>query len=48
MCMVASRPVRVVYPGLATSSSELMRTAVEQTLVKWEDDSEVKKCRICL
>ncbi|GFZ47917.1 hypothetical protein JCM24511_05664 [Saitozyma sp. JCM 24511] len=27
---------------------EARKRAVEQTLVKWEDDSEVKKCRICL
>ena len=26
---------------------ELMKAA-EQAIVKWEDDSEVRKCRICL
>lgn len=37
--------------GPASKRNEVRPTdafaAVEQSLVKWEDDAEVKKCRIC-
>ncbi|ODO08578.1 hypothetical protein L198_00308 [Cryptococcus wingfieldii CBS 7118] len=33
--------------GSGPGGDEGRRRAAEQTIVKWEDDSEVKKCRIC-